>query len=264
MTIRRGRRPGTRLLTQALRSTLRRHTSSVRVRPTSGTCHVHLHVSNMLRPLPSISPSTKITLATELGILKGLSVTRRHLPRSKRFAIRLTKGTISFHVTALPYQNNRGIMLELLRRINRTLSIGALKVRPLRLTSFTRTLRRPRKLILMANPANDNGAIALCDTLRALGATSVGVYDIRSPIRVPVTKLGRARVRPHTKLAFRNILHTLLHRSPSIVVVKRVHSNRATRVTVGTTRANRLILSALRAGSAYRALMHLRRVKITH
>lgn len=119
-------------------------------------------------------------------------------------------------------------------------------------------------LILFSNPAKDKGDAAVTEMLRKVnGRGTHRVIALRSPIRCILSTKGslihRQRVN-HSTMDFTRNIHRSLHRSPSIVTMKRVQSERAVTTTLATTRAKRLILKALRGKHTLRTINHVIRM----
>lgn len=116
-------------------------------------------------------------------------------------------------------------------------------------------------LILMAKATKDKGSAALTYVVSTVGRRCEGrVVALRSPLRflrersLDVVDRHRVGISARDCIA---TLHISLHRDPSIVLLKRVHSCRAVRITVATTRAKRLVFSALRAVNTTDAVSHV-------
>lgn len=254
--------PIVHLVGTVLDRTVGRATSSVRVRACRGAVSVHFHVSNILQAVLRPGGGLTTLLVSQVGIVTHLSVTRGHVPRSKEVDLHVKQHGVSIHMSALPSVCNRHTMLHLLSGGDLRLSLGGLKVATTSGRSLRGLVRLPRNVVLIAKPANSNGDAALCTVLSTLGAPNHGVLAMRSPIRCRLRNVKRARIGAHISVSFTHNLHTVLHRSPSIIVIKRVHSARATRVTIRTSLANRLMLSALRAGDTSNTIAQLHSVNI--
>lgn len=117
------------------------------------------------------------------------------------------------------------------------------------------------KLILIANPTKDKGSAALTYLISGVGRSVRGrVVALRSPVRCLRQRSGDVMDRERVGISARDCigtLHTSLQRDPSIVLLNRVHSCRAVSITVATTRAKRLMFSALRAVKTTGAISHV-------
>lgn len=251
------------LMGGVLIGTLRRKISSVRMRPRRRFLQIHFQGSNILqRTLPHVPGGVVPSIATHFGVVTRLSVTRHHTPRSNQVHQIFRKHGMSFQIGALPDHYNRGIMLQVLSGSSARLNLSGLVASPASLGVIRRVTSQPFKLLLMAKPAKSNGAAALCSMLTRHGSPNVGVDATRSPVRCALRNLARMRIVQRGNVSFTSVLQTFLHRSPSMVLINRAHSQRATGATVRTTLAKRLILAALRAGSTTKTITHLSRVKI--
>ncbi len=255
--------PAMHLISSVVGRTVPFETSSVRVRPFRACIAMHCHVSNGLGRHTEFNVSTCPTVTTHLGVVTNVGVTRHHVPRSNHVGVGVGNDRCSFHVSALPAIFNRGFIVHILSGDTFGLAHTRLNFASRTGRLISGVLTGPRNVVLLSNPAKYNGSAALCAFLHRVGGPRVGVMAIRSPIRCAVPNVGRMGIGGGTGLAFTSSLHSVVHRSPSIVVVNRVHSRRATRVTIHTTVANRLIFSAVRAGSTPNILAHLSSVNVS-
>ncbi len=254
--------PIAHLMGSVLLRTIHDGTSSVRFRPFTRQATIQFHVSKILRRQTMPPGRLRTTLVSHLGIVTKVSVTRHHLPRSKVSRIRVNGGSVSVHASAVPITSKRQIILQLLGQSGTSLPVRSLNVASRVLSSFHDLVRAPGNVVVISNPANSNGAAALCTTLNRLSSGEGGVLAVRSPIRCHLPGVNRVRMGPGVNLAFTDKLERVLHRSPSVILINRAHSPRATRVTMHTSLANRLIFAALRAGSTPSTVVHLASVNV--
>jgi len=247
----------TALARQLIARGLTANASSIHVEPGEHGLRVRYRVDGVLRellevPQPVLKSASDLT--DQLKLMAGMDPETTGAFQDG--TIRVTRGdeALDAHVSIMPVATGERICIRFCAARPELEELG-FSERDLKL--FARLGAPPHGLLLVTGPSGSGKTTTLYAALNHVSDAGKSICTVESSIAHPNPEFGQTRVRPSLGLTFASCLEAILHQDPDVLLVGDVGEARTAELTVESALSGRLVLAALRVGSAASAVTRL-------
>lgn len=233
--------------------------SDVHIEPQSQRAVVRFRVDGALQTMHKLPLAALAPIAAHLKGLAGLPTDETNLPLQGNFEMTANGRTLRVALSTMPVVGGEHIVLHLASRDETVPSVEMLGLWGHSLATVRTALTRPRGLILVAGPKRAGTETTLLSLASMLSRPSVSIISLEESVgaRLP----GVIQTEVHGPVV--RALQAALHHDPNAIAVSNLPDQASVELTVQSAVAGHLMLAGLHAGTAAKALLHVRAAGVT-
>ncbi len=160
-------------------------------------------------------------------------------------------------VSTLPTVFGERIVIRLLDKSNRVLTLEELGFFPEDLEKYRRIIKKPYGLILITGPTGSGKSTTLYASLLELKTPRKNIITIEDPVEYQIDGISQIQVNPKINLTFANGLRSILRQDPDIIMVGEIRDLETAEIAIHASMTGHLVLSTLHTNDAPSAVARL-------
>lgn len=249
-------------INHTLKLSIQRRASDVHFEPFENQLRVRLRVDGVLQELPAPAFSLAASVLARLKIMGQLNVAEHRVPQDGQMSVTLDKQRYSLRISSLPVLYGEKIVLRILDRTQRELSMQQLGLSCSEQQQYLSALERPQGLILVTGPTGSGKTVTLYTGLRHLNTVSRNICSVEDPVEIPVRGVNQTQINSKTSLNFAKVLRSLLRQDPDIIMIGEIRDAETAEIAVKASQTGHLVLSTLHTNSTAETLVRLTQMGI--
>lgn len=250
--------PIVRLINGMIAEAARLGASDVHVEPYDSHLVVRLRRDGVLQEAARLNVRLAPLIVSRIKVMARLDIAERRLPQDGRLSIALAGRAMDVRVSTLPSKAGERVVLRLLDRDLRGLSLEELGMPAPVLSAFQAALREPNGIVLVTGPTGAGKTTTLYSGLRLLNDGARSILTIEDPIEYAVEGVGQSQVNAKVGMSFAAGLRAILRQDPDVVMVGEIRDAETAQIAVQASLTGHLVLSTVHTNDALGALTRLR------
>ncbi len=249
-----------KLLHSLLEDAVQVGASDIHLEPAEGILRIRLRVDGMLQEqVLSIVGKEHIALALaqRLKLMSGLNIAERRLPQDGRFGAIVHDKKIDVRVSTMPIQHGESVVMRLLNKSARILSLGASGMPEEMLADFRRSIRMPSGIILVTGPTGSGKTTTLYGALSEINDVAKNIVTIEDPIEYTLDRANQIQVNSTIGLTFARILRSVLRQDPNIILVGEIRDQETASIALRAALTGHLVFATLHTNDAISTAIRL-------
>lgn len=247
-----------RLVEEILVNAIEERASDIHLEPLAEQLRVRLRMDGLLRETMRINGPQRFRVITRLKVIANLDIAERRVPQDGRMTLALTEGrTVDLRLSSLPTLHGEKLVLRLLDRSRRALTLDELGLAAEQLAAFRAALARPQGMILVTGPTGSGKTVTLYSALQGLNSDEQNLSTVEDPIEIHLEGINQVNVAPHAGMTFASGLRALLRQDPDVIMVGEIRDSETAEMAVKAAQTGHLVLSTLHTNDASQALTRL-------
>jgi type IV pilus assembly protein PilB len=243
-----------RILTKAIDE----RASDVHLEPLADWLRVRLRIDGMLHESMRLTGSQMQRVITRLKVIANLDIAERRVPQDGRLTFRFKDGrTVDLRLSTLPTLYGEKLVLRVLDRSRRALTLDELGFEHDQLSAFRSALARPQGMILVTGPTGSGKTITLYSALHSLNGEERNLSTVEDPVEIHLAGVNQVNIAPHAGMTFATGLRALLRQDPDVIMVGEIRDPETAEIAIKAAQTGHLVLSTLHTNDAPQALTRL-------
>ena len=249
--------PIIRLVNSILYQAGQQRASDIHFEPFERVLLVRYRIDGLLHQVLSIPQSLQASVITRIKILASLDIAEKRKPQDGRFGIRIAGREVDIRVSVLPTAFGERVVLRLLSKSTRLLTLQELGLPPDLLPVVDQLIARPHGLLLVTGPTGSGKTTTLYTALSKINAPDKNILTIEDPIEYQLQGVGQMQVNPKIKLTFATGLRSILRQDPDVIMIGEIRDQETADIAIHAALTGHLVFSTLHTNDAPSAVTRL-------
>ena len=202
-------------------------------------------------------PRLHHAVVSRIKLLAELDIAERRRPQDGRIRVRLEDRELDIRVSTVPTMFGESVVLRLLDRGSRTVSLEDLGMTPEMLAGFLRIIERPHGMILVTGPTGSGKTTTLYAALRRRNAGSEKIITVEDPVEYEIADITQVPVHRNAGVTFATALRAILRQDPDVVMVGEMRDRETAEIAVQAAMTGHLVFSTLHTNDALSSVARL-------
>jgi len=254
--------PVIRFVNLLIRESHDAHASDIHLEAARDGLRVRFRVDGVLSELPSPPKGLQQAVVSRVKLLAELDIAERRAPQDGRIRVRLEARELDLRVSTVPTLYGESIVLRLLDRGGRPVSLDELGMATDTLDGFRRLCERPHGIVLATGPTGSGKTTTLYAALGLRHRTAEKIITVEDPVEYHVEGVTQVPVHAKAGMTFAGALRSILRQDPDTLMVGEMRDGETAAMAVQAALTGHLVLSTLHTNDAAGALTRLADLKI--
>lgn len=164
---------------------------------------------------------------------------------------------IDARISILPLTHGEKIVMRLLYKENRALTLVELGFLKDDLSRVMRGYTAPYGLILATGPTGSGKTTTLYSILSVINTPEINITTIEDPVEYSISGVNHIQVNSKANLTFASGLRSILRQDPDVIMVGEVRDSETAKITINSALTGHLVLSTIHANNAISTIPRL-------
>lgn len=231
--------------------------SDIHFEPYETFCRVRFRLDGKLVEQFNIPIQEYPTIINKIKIRADLDIAEKRLPQDGRISIQSNGSEFDIRVSSLPTLFGEKIVLRILNKDARSVSLEDLGFNPTELLRYKEGIKIPNGIILISGPTGSGKTTTLYATLKLLNDSKTNILTIEDPIEYTLEGVNQVQLKENIGLDFASALRTFLRQDPDIIMVGEIRDIKTANMAIRAALTGHLVLSTIHTNSAWATISRL-------
>ncbi|HET7463770.1 MAG TPA: GspE/PulE family protein [Longimicrobium sp.] len=231
--------------------------SDIHVEAERGGVTARFRLDGVLVPAPEPPPGLHAAVVSRIKLLAELDIAERRRPQDGRIRVRLEQRELDLRVSTVPTLFGESVVLRLLDRGGRPVSLGELGMPADVLAAMERLARKPHGMILCTGPTGSGKTTTLYAALALREAGAEKIVTVEDPVEYQLAGIAQVPVHRQAGVTFGGALRSILRQDPDVIMVGEMRDAETAEIAVQAAMTGHLVFSTLHTNDAVGALPRL-------
>jgi type II secretory ATPase GspE/PulE/Tfp pilus assembly ATPase PilB-like protein len=250
------------LVDELLVAALDARASDIHLQPYERHLVVRYRIDGVLYDQRTLDYAQAALVISRLKILSNLDIAQRRLPQDGRLKVAVagpggSDVVIDFRLSTFPTLYGEKMVVRILDRSLRLLSLDSLGLAPTMLEQLRSIINRPHGLLVVTGPTGCGKTTMLYALISALDASRKNIVTIEDPVEYELAGITQSQVNEKAGFTFENGLRAMLRQDPDIVMIGEIRDKATANIAIEAALTGHLVLSTLHTNDAPSAITRL-------
>jgi len=236
--------------------------SDIHLEATHGGLRVRLRIDGVLGELPGPPRGLQAAVVSRIKLLAELDIAERRQPQDGRIRVRLESRELDLRVSTVPTLHGESVVLRLLDRGGRPVTLDELGMAAATLAAFERLVRKPHGIVLVTGPTGSGKTTTLYAALALRPTGQEKVITVEDPVEYHLPGVTQMPVHARAGVSFASALRSILRQDPDVLMVGEMRDAETAGIAIQAAMTGHLVLSTLHTNDAAGALTRLADLKV--
>lgn len=241
------------ILAQALRA----GASDIHIEPYRDVSRVRYRLDGVLYERHTIQKAHHAAIVSRIKVMARLDIAEKRLPQDGRIAISLGGRQAGLRVSTLPTSFGERVVLRLLEKNERILSLGELGLAREDFALVSRLVTMPHGIVLVTGPTGSGKTTTLYAVLQEIASPDKNILTIEDPVEYELDGVGQMQVNPKIDLTFADGLRAIVRQDPDVILIGEIRDGETASIAVQSALTGHLVFSTLHTNDAPGAITRL-------
>jgi general secretion pathway protein E len=254
--------PVVRFVSLLIRDAHEARASDIHLEATAEGLRVRLRIDGVLSDLPSPPRGLQAAIVSRLKLLAELDIAERRAPQDGRIRARLESRDLDLRVSTIPTLHGESVVLRLLDRGGRPVTLDELGMSPSALETFAGFAARPNGIILATGPTGSGKTTTLYAALGLRHPREEKIITVEDPVEYHLPGITQMPVHARAGVTFPSALRSLLRQDPDVLMVGEMRDAETAGIAIQAAMTGHLVFSTLHTNDAAGALTRLTDLRV--
>jgi len=236
--------------------------SDIHLQPHATSLVIRYRIDGVLYDQSTLDATKAPLIISRLKVLSNLDIAQRRVPQDGRFKVlvytpNMSENVIDFRVSTFPTLYGEKMVIRILDRSLRLLSLDAVGFAPTMHEQLLSATKRPHGLFLVTGPTGCGKTTMLYALISALDMHSKNIVTIEDPIEYELPGITQSQVNIKAGFSFENGLRAILRQDPDVIMVGEIRDKATAHIAIESALTGHLVLSTLHTNDAPSAVVRL-------
>jgi type II secretory ATPase GspE/PulE/Tfp pilus assembly ATPase PilB-like protein len=236
---------------------LRERASDIHLVPFEDTVQLRFRIDGMLQEKPPQPKPLHAALVSRIKIMADMNIAERYMPQDGHIQITHRGVRVDIRVGTLPTIYGEGMVLRLLEKTGKVLTIEELGLDSVRAAQLARLVEKPHGLFLATGPTGSGKTTTLYSILQRIYNVESKMLTIEDPVEYELPGVAQIPVRPSRNFTFANGLRAMLRQDPDIIMVGEIRDSETADIAIRAALTGHQVFSTLHTNDATGAITRL-------
>ena len=196
-------------------------------------------------------------IVSRIKLLAELDIAERRRPQDGRIRVRLPAGELDLRVSTVPTIHGESVVLRLLDRGGRPVSLEELGAPSDLLPTLQRIATRPHGMLLAAGPTGSGKSTTLYAALHARDRKAEKIVTVEDPVEFHLPGITQVPVHRQIGVTFANVLRSLLRQDPDVLLIGEMRDAETAEIGVQAAMTGHFVFSTVHTQDALGSVARL-------
>ncbi|MES2252283.1 MAG: GspE/PulE family protein [Pseudomonadota bacterium] len=233
------------LLEHIIDDAIHRDASDIHFQPDERDITVRFRIDGVLETICVVHPSKWPQMLNRLKVCAHLDIAEARRPQSGHFLKSIHSREIDLRVSTHPTLYGENVVLRLLNREKRVLTLDELGFPADIAAELRRITKAPQGLIILTGPTGAGKTTTLYALLSTIDTTTRNVMTLEAPIESVLPGIRQTEIRDHHVLTYGDGIRSLLRQDPDVILIGEIRDEETASMALRAVLTGHLVLSTL-------------------
>lgn len=249
--------PFIRLVNMILAQAVRAGASDIHIEPYRDVSRVRFRLDGVLYERHTLNKAHHAAVVSRIKVMAKLNIAEKRLPQDGRIAISLGGRQAGLRVSTLPTSFGERVVLRLLEKSERVLSLSELGLGEEDLRLMRSLVGVTHGIVLVTGPTGSGKTTTLYAVLQEITAPDKNILTIEDPVEYELEGVGQIQVNPKIGLTFADGLRSIVRQDPDVILIGEIRDAETAAIAVQSALTGHLVFSTLHTNDAPGAVTRL-------
>ncbi|MBW2580664.1 MAG: type II secretion system ATPase GspE [Deltaproteobacteria bacterium] len=241
------------IFSQAVKS----QASDIHIEPYQQRLQVRFRLDGVLHNVLSPPRRLHAAIVSRIKVMARLDIAEKRLPQDGRTEVKIGERLVDVRVSCLPTAFGERVVLRLLEKSGKLLSMKEIGLTAAALAEMKRLLHLSHGIILVTGPTGSGKTTTLYAALSHINSPDKNILTIEDPIEYQLDGIGQMQVNPKINLTFARALRSMVRQDPDIILVGEIRDRETADIAIHAALTGHLVFSTLHTNDAASAVTRL-------
>ncbi len=231
--------------------------SDIHLEPRERELLVRYRIDGLLRDMTVLPPAVQQPVISRLKIMAKMDIADRRKPQDGSARIRMGDREIDLRVSTLPTIYGEKIVVRVLDKGRRVMTLSDLGIMPEDLSVIRAFLSRPQGMILVTGPTGSGKSTTLYAAIHQVRSPGTNIITVEDPVEYKISGVNQVQVNERAGVTFASGLRSILRQDPNIIMVGEIRDKETAEIAFHAALTGHLVLSTLHTNNAVAAVTRL-------
>ncbi|MFR1532767.1 MAG: GspE/PulE family protein [Bilophila wadsworthia] len=231
--------------------------SDIHIEPYRDVSRVRFRLDGVLYERHTLNKAHHAAVVSRIKVMAKLNIAEKRLPQDGRIAISLGGRQAGLRVSTLPTSFGERVVLRLLEKSERVLSLTELGLSREDLQLMHSLVGITHGIVLVTGPTGSGKTTTLYAVLQELTAPDKNILTIEDPVEYELEGVGQIQVNPKIGLTFADGLRSIVRQDPDVILIGEIRDAETAAIAVQSALTGHLVFSTLHTNDAPGAVTRL-------
>ncbi|EMG38153.1 type II secretion system protein E (GspE) [Desulfocurvibacter africanus PCS] len=249
--------PVIKLVNHILAQAVKSRASDIHVEPFKNELLVRFRLDGVLHNILHLPKRLQAPVASRIKIMAKLNIAEKRLPQDGRIEVRIGNRQVDLRVSSLPTAFGERVVMRLLEKNARLLSLEELGMGPDHHAEMRRLTQLSHGIILVTGPTGSGKTTTLYAALSSINSPDKNILTIEDPIEYQLDGIGQMQVNTKIDLTFAKGLRSMVRQDPDVILVGEIRDRETAEIAIQASLTGHLVFSTLHTNDAPSAVTRL-------
>jgi general secretion pathway protein E len=241
------------IFSQAVKS----QASDIHIEPYKQHLQVRFRLDGVLHNVLSPPRRLHAAIVSRIKVMARLDIAEKRLPQDGRTEVKIGERLVDVRVSSLPTAFGERVVLRLLEKSGKLLSMEEIGFTAAALAEMKRLLHLSHGIILVTGPTGSGKTTSLYAALSSINSPDKNILTIEDPIEYQLDGIGQMQVNPKINLTFASGLRSMVRQDPDVILVGEIRDRETADIAIHAALTGHLVFSTLHTNDSASAVTRL-------
>ena len=241
------------IFSQAVKS----QASDIHIEPYQQHLQVRFRLDGVLHNVLSPPRRLHAAIVSRIKVMARLDIAEKRLPQDGRTEVKIGERLVDVRVSCLPTAFGERVVLRLLEKSGKLLSMEEIGLTTAALAEMKRLLHLSHGIILVTGPTGSGKTTTLYAALSSINSPDKNILTIEDPIEYQLDGIGQMQVNPKINLTFVSGLRSMVRQDPDVILVGEIRDRETADIAIHAALTGHLVFSTLHTNDSASAVTRL-------
>jgi general secretion pathway protein E len=254
--------PIIKLVNHVFGQAVKSQASDIHIEPYQQHLQVRFRLDGVLHNVLSPPRRLHAAIVSRIKVMARLDIAEKRLPQDGRMEVKIGERLVDVRVSCLPTAFGERVVLRLLEKSGKLLSLEEIGMTSAALAEMRRLLQLSHGIILVTGPTGSGKTTTLYAALSYINSPDKNILTIEDPIEYQLDGIGQMQVNPKINLNFASGLRSMVRQDPDVILVGEIRDRETADIAIHAALTGHLVFSTLHTNDAASAVTRLTDMEI--
>ena len=231
--------------------------SDIHLDPQEEVFRVRLRVDGVLQTHLEQPIDRYPAVASRVKLISEIDIAERRLPQDGRITTRVAGREMDVRVSTLPGVHGESIVMRLLPKDRKELSLEALGLEPDHVAMVRALMQESNGIVLVTGPTGSGKSTTLYAALQEATDGSRKILTVEDPVEYQLPGITQVQAHAEIGYTFAKALRAFLRQDPDVIMVGEIRDVETAQIAIQSALTGHLVLSTLHTNDSLSAFTRL-------
>ena len=250
--------PTIRLVNSIIHRAYTENASDIHLEPTGEKLQIRMRIDGVLRNIITVPRELQMSVISRIKIMAQMDIAQKNIPQDGRINMTVQQETLDLRVSTLPTIHGEKIVIRLLRKDARMVTIDGIGLQGENRRKFLELLTGTTEgVLLVVGPTGSGKTSTLYTMIDQKKSEEVNLISLEDPVEYHMEGVCQVQINERTDLTFANALRAVLRQDPDIIAVGEIRDGETAEIAMRAAMTGHLVLTTIHTNDALSSIDRL-------